>query len=278
MAHIHIGQCIYCGVTDTKLTNEHIIPFALGGTVMLLKASCETCRDITSKCELNPLSKTWIEARAYLDIPSRKRNFSEELFPIKVILQDGTETTISLKREELVGFTPFLELDTPGLFKRENQYIHGYKIVASSMFIFNKENLEALKSKYNVKTFTIESKYNGLEFPRMIARIAYCTAAYALGLECFDERLVLPAIMGKDENIGYWVGGDLDGEIVPLIGKHNQPNVVKLIISTPPGQSKQYVFVRLKFFAHTDTPEYVVVVGTLKKDFRLSQNDVTLQP
>jgi 5-methylcytosine-specific restriction endonuclease McrA len=48
-----VSACIYCGATepDTKLTDEHIVPLSLGGTLILPKASCLACARQTGKLE-----------------------------------------------------------------------------------------------------------------------------------------------------------------------------------------------------------------------------------
>lgn len=46
-----VGACIYCGSTDSPLSDEHIIPFGLNGNLILPKASCKTCATITGEIE-----------------------------------------------------------------------------------------------------------------------------------------------------------------------------------------------------------------------------------
>ena len=46
-----IGKCIYCGSTEPALTTEHVIPEALGGTELLLEATCEECQRKTAAAE-----------------------------------------------------------------------------------------------------------------------------------------------------------------------------------------------------------------------------------
>ena len=43
-----VGRCIYCGATD-ELTDEHIIPFSLGGVLILDKASCNGTKGCNKK-------------------------------------------------------------------------------------------------------------------------------------------------------------------------------------------------------------------------------------
>ena len=105
----------------------------------------------------------------------------------------------------------------------------------------------------------------------MIAKIAYSYVIAFWGLDCFDERFVLPAILGEKDDIGLWVGCDHHGKIMPLIGKHPGINAMKMGTWCKEGYKKRYILVRIKFFSNSDSPEYLVVVGTLKNDFDTSQ-------
>ena len=44
-----LGCCIYCGApaAETTLTEEHIIPKAIGGRLIFDGASCKACQDQT---------------------------------------------------------------------------------------------------------------------------------------------------------------------------------------------------------------------------------------
>jgi hypothetical protein len=55
-----IGACIYCNSTEPPLTQEHVLPKGLAGfkapighheAIILRKASCEKCREITRVIE-----------------------------------------------------------------------------------------------------------------------------------------------------------------------------------------------------------------------------------
>jgi hypothetical protein len=46
-----VGACIYCGTKEPPLTEEHIIPFAIGDKILLPAASCHKCCDTTKKFE-----------------------------------------------------------------------------------------------------------------------------------------------------------------------------------------------------------------------------------
>ena len=47
------GECIYCGARagDVDLTDEHIVPYSLGGNAFIRDGSCKACAAETTKCE-----------------------------------------------------------------------------------------------------------------------------------------------------------------------------------------------------------------------------------
>ena len=67
------GCCIYCGKTDVKLTDEHFLPFSLGGQHVIEKASCHACADITKTFEQHVARDMWGDARNSYNAPSRRR-------------------------------------------------------------------------------------------------------------------------------------------------------------------------------------------------------------
>ena len=259
---IFIGKCIYCG--DQGETDEHIVSHALGGKHILRKASCEKCRIITSQWERNPLKENWAEARAALDYPSRHRNLNDETFPLKVTLKDGTETVLDLKKAESFGLASFLEYPLPAFFSGNN-FKKGALIIGTSLIGFGTDWKQTVE-KYGIKVINHSVKYKGTHFERMVIRIAYCAAIGTWGVDCFEDCFALPAIMGTREDVGYFMGCDPFGQITPLIGKVAGANCIKTGVWQKNGDDKIYATVRLKFFASSDAPEYLIVLGTLKKE------------
>ncbi len=259
-----INKCIYCDGAGE--TDEHIIPFALGGKRKLYKASCEQCRDITSRCEQNPLSENWAEARAILDYPSQhRRDFSNEKFSLEVTFKDGADGMLELSKSEVLGLTPFLEYPLPAFFAPGN-YKKGVIVNGHSIISFGPD-VKALSEKYGFKEMRYTVTHKGNNFEKMIAKIAYCATVALFGLNGFDQRFVLPAVLGKKDDVGFWMGCDPEGKIAPLIGKQRYKNIIKIGVWEKAGDGLKHVIARLKFFASSDAPEYIVVVGTLKPDF-----------
>ena len=67
------GACIYCGARDVDLTDEHVVPFSLGGAHILEDASCRRCAAITTKFERDVAKDMWGDARISYNVPSRRK-------------------------------------------------------------------------------------------------------------------------------------------------------------------------------------------------------------
>ena len=77
MAHRYapVGCCIYCGDgTDLDyLDDEHIIPLAFNGALVLPESSCRKCAHIINQQVENPvLSQEWERFRAKHMLPTRR--------------------------------------------------------------------------------------------------------------------------------------------------------------------------------------------------------------
>jgi hypothetical protein len=257
---LFIGKCIYCGGKGE--TNEHIFPLSLGGETELLNASCEACRKITSQWERNQIKEIWEEARAALNYPTRHKPLNERVFHFDAILLDGSEKKLSFNSTEVAGLASFFEYGPPGILvgsqPSDRLSIIGYRQIAfgtSVSELFKKNNIKSLRSSL--------SKKAGFHFERMVLRIAYCIVVYKFGIDCFEECHALPAVLGASNNIGHIFGCDENCCFTPGIDKVYSPNAAKIFLQEKNGRT--YAVVKLKFFAASDAPEYIAVVGILRK-------------
>jgi hypothetical protein len=69
-----VGRCIYCGSTKGPLGKEHIVPYGLGGTFILPRASCQRCSSITGQYEGWCLRVMFGVLRYQANIPTRRPN------------------------------------------------------------------------------------------------------------------------------------------------------------------------------------------------------------
>jgi HNH endonuclease len=111
------GQCIYCG-DKSNLSDEHIIPFALGGNFVLKDSSCKKCAEPTSKFELTCLRTMYGPLRLLYELPTRRRKKSPEKLPLKVKFNPDEKhwqlVLVDQKRFPFLVTFPYFE--APGIF------------------------------------------------------------------------------------------------------------------------------------------------------------------
>jgi hypothetical protein len=109
-----IDRCIYCGSVE-NLSDEHIVPLALGGTHILLKASCGDCAKVTAEVERCVLNVCWKGFRWVTGMPTRHKKRQPLTMPAGVRRGDEwIESELPLgKYTGVAGFPVFRE---PGVF------------------------------------------------------------------------------------------------------------------------------------------------------------------
>lgn len=264
ISHINIGQCIYCGKRNIPLTDEHVFPLSLGGNVILDRASCEDCRALTSKCERNITSNNWAEVRAITECKSRKRDWAKERFPLEVILKNGKRDILKLKKEESLGLCHFPLFPLPG-FLNPRDYEKGSRWIGFDTISFGAD-LQKLSKKYKIKEISKTFNYTDHDFELMVTNIAYRVAIAQLGLDAMKEIFILPSIKREKDDVGYWLGCDLKEKYFKKIDRRKiGSHLAQVRFLEDEGKTQKVVAVRIKFFANSDSPEYFIIVGKLKK-------------
>ena len=106
-----VGQCIYCGRGES-LSDEHVIPFGLGGKLVLPKASCPACADKTKAFEQRLLRGHWWAYRRTVGMKSRRPGEQPDTFPVIFEYPSGEMMREEVSPEEY----PFLlvcDFDAP---------------------------------------------------------------------------------------------------------------------------------------------------------------------
>src|ERR1700674_474582 len=78
-----IGRCIYCGSTE-NLTDEHVLPLALGGTDLLRDGSCLSCNAATAEIERRVRNAGWRGPRGVPGRPPRHKKRQPTTMPAEV--------------------------------------------------------------------------------------------------------------------------------------------------------------------------------------------------
>jgi hypothetical protein len=258
----YIGKCIYCGATE-NLSDEHAVPQSLNGDLILEKASCAACGVITGRFEGRYTNETIKAARAVLGMKTRRKKERPKEFPVQVRRGDKLET-INVHLDEYAAVIPLFDIGPPGKYHWEH-HAEGLRFGEARLKVFpirSEEETRKLAEKYQADELQVKFKVYLEDFLKMIAKIAYCFAVARYGLNQIKEVYVLPAIIGKSNDIWHWVGGDGNQELFTvsrnIVGNH----VVSM------GFVQGEIRVRLKLFKDAQTPEYYVIVGRISDSVR----------
>jgi len=72
LRHAPLGRCLYCLATGVPLTEEHLVPRALGGRLTLRDAVCEPCRRATGRLEQLTLDREFAVPKTLLALKRRR--------------------------------------------------------------------------------------------------------------------------------------------------------------------------------------------------------------
>ncbi|MDV2988840.1 MAG: HNH endonuclease [Dehalogenimonas sp.] len=240
-----IGQCIYCGSTE-ELTDEHIIPFSLGGRFILRNASCLTCNRITNSFETKILRDggQFDLIRSVGKLPSREKILRPKEHDFAI---EGNKVKVPVEK-------------CPGLFMmpifRPPRYIVNYdssvSCVLGATLHISKGSEELLAGLGN----KVEGELKNVTrlFPRLLAKIAYGMVISERGLDALETNFVLPCILGKQDDAREWVGCERTSVLPKDSLFHNLACYEK----------DGVIGVTIRLFANFQTPEYLVIVGKLK--------------
>jgi hypothetical protein len=246
------GYCIYCGTSEGRLTDEHIIPYGLGGTGVLPHASCDYCAKVTSAFELKFARHMYGNLRRRMQFPSRRqKKHGAAAVSISFADESGVEREELITPAEYPKYGIGLHLPLPGL------------LTAAPMSDRNPQmDLKLWGNRSEIAAFAasrrgsvqLRSLLDWNAFNRQIAKIAHAYAVASAGPGVFDAVLP-PLILGQDAYFSHYVGGE-DTGASPLLNTHHLE-----LGGIEVTAGMHYAFVRMRLFAFMDLPSYFVVVG-----------------
>ncbi|MBY0281329.1 MAG: HNH endonuclease [Alphaproteobacteria bacterium] len=244
-----VGKCVYCQKEKpiTELTDEHIIPYGLGGRLVLPKASCSRCQSATKKFEDHCLSRKFGNNRFYMGIGSRSGK-TRTTVPIEIVNKKAKEIALDDLPAVLLMFH-FQWI--PGILLGETPTTEfAGKICVRPL----RDNFNDCINKLNGK-LNLTKGFKALPFGKMLAKIAHSYAVAELGIDGF-KPLLNSLIQGAGPLYpAQFIGGNLIKEPVGKelhelsIGYSNDKN------------GRKFVEVRIHLFASYDMPVHYVVVG-----------------
>jgi len=251
-----VGYCIYCGASE-DLRDEHIVPYGLGGNLILPKSSCGECAGITSKFERSVLRGSFWPARILRDIQSRRQHRkAPKSYPLTIEKKRKREN-IEVPLDQYPIILPFPLFSVPGYLNPEG-YAKGIKLEGIALVSFGPRPENVLK-KFGAERISIQPRRDKpVDFARMIAKIAF-SMAVAVGTfaEMKDHHSpVVPAILGKANDIGRWVGTITDPT------SSHEGHLHRVLIQRD--EQKGLLLGDVQLFSDSQTPRYGIILGKLK--------------
>lgn len=258
--------CIYCKRSGLKLTDEHIVPFFLGGAHVICKASCDNCAKITSKFERDVARGIWGDARNSYNAPSRRKKKRKKY----IFLEDryNPEKKLKIPFNEYPAPMIFYQMNAAGILlghSEEIDHSRNWKLKA----IVDENKLQDFERKYPGQ-LTAKFKHAPDSFARLIAKIGYGQILCSLDPDDFNP-ICLPYILGKRTNLSYVVGGRYS---IP------EPKVgigYELTSHSFGTSNKLLIIAEVRLIADNHTPIYHVVVGNVTGKERVDSVTTKLQ-
>lgn len=266
-----LGRCIYCGDDQQKLTDEHVIPYALGAhTTIFEGASCVACSNTIQKYEQRILRGQLGVFRARIGAPTRnpKDRATHQSLHFVEVDRSGLQIRDLGSRTFAIDDAPFnlsvWQLAPPrilGEARAEQEHVgrpwssisHSEKQKALAMRIAREVAEETGAVHVAVKVDTI----NREDFLRFLAKTAHAYAVFEKGLEAF-RPLTTELILCRDNDLAQYVGGSpisTEYESSPASMTELSVGVVK------DGPAAGHTAVYIRFYPFLDTPPHVVIVG-----------------
>lgn len=255
------GRCIYCmrlSEADADLTDEHIVPYGLGGRAVLKKSSCRACASATSRDERFLLRDMLLEARTQLDFPSRRPSDRPSTFKMGVF--DAQEDGSFPKNMDSAGFAwrDVGAAERPAMIMLPGFAPPGILWGRAPTDKFRVTGLNAYVDgaarKPDVEPGTQAAVFQKIRpevVCRVLAKVAHGAAVAELGLAGFQPYLP-DLILGRSTNLSHFVGSALSRPRRTAAARYEVTLTLR----------QGYVIAGVRLFADLGIPPYEIVVGT----------------
>jgi hypothetical protein len=243
-----VDSCIYCDAVD-GLTDEHIVPFALGGVDVLEAASCGPCARTISAVELRVARSPalWPLRRA-LALPSRRKRKQPDAFAAReTIGNEKRDVAIPIGRFPLA--VPFFVFDPP-------TFISGAMPAERTI---GRVLVWVPKKLMNATALEPPMDLSAHDLARLLAKVGLGYAIAALGRDAFEEVFVRDLILGRAER-----GNEFVGSIDPPPRFERNGMHAHAVRVTDAGIVATHVQLFRPPHAQQPTPVYQVVVGRVR--------------
>ncbi|MGO6699276.1 HNH endonuclease [Rhizobium ruizarguesonis] len=202
------GKCIYCleVFPPSELTDEHIVPLQLEGSMIIEKACCEPCRKMSNTFEHKAMYADLLVPRIILRLKRARRKSTPPSLPPAILNpSDGYPEEQALEKETVLAVEQYPPtLQTIGLPRAG--ILAGIER-GDSLTDVRMHHAETGKP-WSPPAAKIATRHlhDHTAMALSVLKIAYCFAVAERGLDGFDTRPVLDILTGKRSDIYNFVG------------------------------------------------------------------------
>lgn len=253
-----VGQCIYCNAKGVRLTDEHIVPEGMGGTLILQEASCDPCAKITSLFERKVMQGFMDHGRQALGVKGKKKHKKKRIFTLtQTLLGDGNATReVELPFDSAWKVMSFPLFTVPRALDPEKELTadEGVEVFGVDTIHFGTEHLER-KHHGAARGVLVHDRIDVISFTRLLAKIAHSYHVSVHGMFPLQESPLIPIILGHRMDAKNWVGGIEEHQL-----PSDSPSLHLLAENSLSGDDEsQAVAVRMKLFAPHHAPTYIAI-------------------
>jgi len=244
------GACVYCRTIGVRLTDEHIVPYAIGGSHVLREASCTACAKVTAYFEQRVARDLWGDARNSFNQPTRRKR--ERKSHIVITDPDDRSKQMTVPAGEYPAGFVFYKMGKAGLLQGLPEHVD-----VSSLWQFVVIDDEGRRNNFHSKhpgKLLIQFRHVPDDFARLIAKIGYGQVLTRLDLGDFHP-ICVPYILGQKRNLSYIVGGTLDDQVP-------EPENGYSLSTVAFGTSNRLMIAAVvRLYANTHAPAYHALIG-----------------
>lgn len=268
------SQCIYCGDTESKLRDEHVIPYALAANTMILeKSCCETCQNIIQRYEQEVLKKQLGIFRAQVDAPSRSKKKDRithvDLQFVEVDDSGQFMRDLGIRSIPVDELPLAVHLWQSPMPRRLRSPLTPEQEQSKPWRFADRDGINALCNKVREDTGANHVAYKSgqvsrLHYLRSLAKTAHAFAVAQYGPDAFESYL-LDLILCRSDDVAEFVGDDpFDAPVEDTDG-----HTLQIFLGEPMGGEEQGLIVaRFQLYPTLGSPAHLVVVGKAKIDIR----------
>jgi hypothetical protein len=244
--HAALGRCMYCLATSVPLTEEHLVPRALGGRLTLRDAVCEPCRRITGRHEQATLDREFAVPKTLLALKRRRARAKGPGRLPAVVVEGHGAAPVTLPSDAFPRAFALPAFERAGL-------LAGVDRSAAPPAI------DFVACTLNLGTVALRTTAAAPPLPdpcayaHSIAKWAYALAVAERGPQCADTQSMRDLMLGRRDDVFAFVGSSPDRAAASGEWLHD----IALL------ERDGWLVATLALFASAGMAPYEVVIGRL---------------